>query len=502
MSYEMIAIFMFSAMMLMLLTGQRVFGAIGFVASISAIWLWGVGGSDIPFSAVMKLMKWYPLLTLPMFIFMGYVLSESKIADDLYRMFHVWMGPVSGGLAIGTIGLMVLISAMNGLSVAGMAIGATIALPELLKRNYDKRMITGVIQAGSSLGILVPPSVVLVLYALIAHQPVGQLWLAGIVPGLVMAGMFIVYIYLRCKITPSLGAPMRPEERAEYERVSEEPFRLDIVLLAIIVAVIAAFFAGALQGKHAILVILLLLLGWTLVKDRLPWVRRLYIREKYRLLTAGALPLVIFFAMMVPFVNGWTSLTESSAIGAMTAFIAAVMKRRMTWKVFEKSVRSTLAVSCMFMFIIVAAMGFGAVFDGLGAVKAIESLFTEKLGLSPWMILILMQLSFLLMGTFLDDTAMLVIVAPLYIPLVGHLGFDLIWYGVLYTITTQIAYMTPPFGYNLFLMRAMAPPQINMRDIYGSIIPFVGVMILALALNMAFPEIALWLPHYVYLGGN
>ena len=175
--------------------------------------LWGVGGSNIAFSSAIKLMKWYPLLTLPLFIFMGYVLSESRIANDLYRMFHVWMGPVNGGLAIGTIGLMVLISAMNGLSVAGMAIGATIALPELLKRGYDKQMVTGVIQAGSSLGILVPPSVVLVLYAMIARQPVGQLWLAGVLPGLMMAALFVIYIVVRCKLNPKLGPALPPEER-------------------------------------------------------------------------------------------------------------------------------------------------------------------------------------------------------------------------------------------------------------------------------------------------
>ncbi len=148
MSQDLIAIVMFSGMLGLLLTGQRVFGAIGFVAVVAALCLWGDrGGFDLAFAASIKLMKWYPLLTLPMFIFMGYVLSESKIADDLYKMFHVWMGGLSGGLAVGTIGLMVLISAMNGLSVAGMAIGATIALPELLKRNYDKLMVTGVIQA-------------------------------------------------------------------------------------------------------------------------------------------------------------------------------------------------------------------------------------------------------------------------------------------------------------------------------------------------------------------
>ncbi|HSN69966.1 MAG TPA: TRAP transporter large permease subunit, partial [Steroidobacteraceae bacterium] len=158
----------------------------------------------------------------------------------------------------------------------------------------------------------------------------------------------------------------------------------------------------------------------------------------------------------------------------------------------------SLAVSCMFMWVILAALCFGAVFDGLGAVKAIEFLFLEKWGLTPWEVLILMQLTYLVMGTFLDDTAMLVIVAPLYVPLVIELGFDPIWYGVLYTITCQIAYMTPPFGYNLFLMRAMAPPEITLGDIYRSIIPFVLVMITGLAIVMAFPQIALWLPELVY----
>ena len=438
MSFEMIALLMFASMMLMLMTGQRVFAGIGFVAVVSAMLLWGDGGVEIAFTASMKLMKWYPLLTLPLFIYMGFILSESGIADDLYKMFHVWMGGLNGGLAIGTIGLMVLISAMNGLSVAGMAIGATIALPELLKRGYDKRMISGVVQAGSSLGILVPPSVVLVLYAMIARQPVGKLWLAGVIPGLMMAAMFIIYIAVRCKINPTLGPPLSKEER-------------DIPLA-----------------------------------------------EKLKLLQAGMLPLIIFFVMMFPFVKGWTSLVESSAVGAATATIAAIAKRRLTKQVFEDTVRQTLNISAMFMWIILAALAFGAVFDGVGAVKAIKGFFLDSLGLGPWEVLILMQLSFLLMGTFLDDTAMLVIVAPLYVPLVGALGFDLIWYGILYTITSQIAYMTPPFGYNLFLMRAMAPPEITLKDIYMSIIPFVGVMLLALTTIIVFPQIALWLPGLVY----
>jgi len=438
MSYEAIAIIMFGSMLLMLLTGQRVFAAIGIVSTVAALLLWGEGGVEMPFTAAFKLFKWYPLLTLPLFIYMGYILSESGIADDLYRMFHVWFGGLKGGLAVGTIGLMVVISAMNGLSVAGMAIGATIALPEMLRRGYDKIMITGVVQAGSSLGILVPPSVVLVLYGMIARESVGKLWLAGALPGLMMAALFIIYIVIRCRVQPHLGPTVSEADR------------------------------------------------------------NLPMREKLRLLRAGIIPFLIFFFMTGLFVMGITSLVESSAVGATAATLAALAKRRLNRKVMEETIRKTLGISCMFMWIILAALCFGAVFDGIGAARAIETLFITNWNLTPWEVLIMMQISYLFMGMFLDDTAMLVIVAPLYVPLVKILGFDPVWYGVLYTITCQIAYMTPPFGYNLFLMRAMAPPEITLADIYRSISPFVLVMILALILVMTFPQIALWLPEQVY----
>ncbi len=428
---------MFVTMLLMLITGQRVFGAIGFVSAAAALLLWGEGAMEMPYTATWKLFKWYPMLTLPLFIYMGYMISESGIANDLYRMFHVYFGGVKGGLAIGTMGMMVAISAMNGLSVAGMAIGATIALPEMLRRGYDKRMITGVVQAGSSLGILIPPSVVLVLYGMIARQPVSKLWLAGVFPGLLMATLFILYIYIRCRLQPELGPTLPKEER------------------------------------------------------------QMPLGEKIKLLRAGIIPFVIFFAMTGLFLMGIASLVECSAVGALGATIAAFFKKKLNKEVIEATLRKTLGVSCMFMWIILAALCFGAVFDGIGAVKAIETLFIERWELSPWGVLIMMQLSYILMGMFLDDTAMLVIVAPLYVPLIIALGFDPIWYGILYTITCQIAYMTPPFGYNLFLMRAMAPNEISLADIYRSIIPFVLVMCFGLAIVMIFPEIATWLPDYV-----
>jgi tripartite ATP-independent transporter DctM subunit len=274
---------------------------------------------------------------------------------------------------------------------------------------------------------------------MIARQPVGQLWLAGVGPGLLLAALFIVYIVIRCHLQPNLGPPLPLEERQQ--------------------------------------------ISWG---------------EKIRLLRAGILPLLIIFAMTGLFVMGATSMVESSAVGALAATLVAAFKGRITWKVMNDTLRKSLAVSCMFMWVILAALAFGAVFDGLGAVRAIEVLFLEKWGLEPWHVLILMQVTYLVMGTFLDDTAMLIIVAPLYIPLIIALGFDPIWYGVLYVITCQIAYITPPFGYNLFLMRAMAPKGITLIDIYKSIIPFVLIMIVGLILVIVFPQIALWLPEQVY----
>lgn len=428
---------MFSTLMLLMLTGQRVFAAMGFVGVAAALFLWGDGSSALGFNAAIKLFNWYPMLTLPMFIFMGFMLSESGIANDMYHMFHVWMGSLKGGLAVGTLLIMVLISCMNGLSVAGMAIGCSVALPELLKRKYDKRMISGLIQAGSSLGILIPPSIVLVLYGMIARQPVSKLWLAGIGPGILLTAMFLVYILVRCHLNPKMGPALDKSER-----------------------------------------------NYT-------------ITEKLKVLSSGIIPLLLIFSVIGSFFSGLTSLVESSALGALASFVVALLRKRLTWPIFKKILRETLNNSAMFMWIMMAALAFAAVFDGLGAVRALEGLFMNELGLSPWQILLMMQISFIILGIFLDDTAMLVIVAPLYIPLVIKLGFNPIWFGILYTITCQIAYITPPFGYNLFLMRAMSPSSITIRDIYASIIPFVLIMIVALVLIMIFPEIALWLPEHI-----
>ena len=422
----------------MLLTGQRVFGAIGFVSAAAALLLWGDGAIEMPYTSAWKLFKWYPMLTLPLFIYMGFMISESGIANDLYKMFHVWFGGIKGGLAIGTMGMMVAISAMNGLSVAGMAIGATIALPEMLRRGYDKRMITGVVQAGSSLGILVPPSVVMVLYGMIARQPVSKLWLAGILPGLMMATLFILYIAIRCHLQPNLGPALPSEER-------QIPFK-----------------------------------------------------EKLVLLKAGLIPFAIFFTMTGLFLMGIASLVECSAVGALGATLAALYKKNLNKRIIEVTLRKTLGVSCMFMWIILAALCFGAVFDGIGAVNAIESLFIERWNLSPWGVLIMMQISYIFMGMFLDDTAMLVIVAPLYVPLIIALGFDPIWFTVLFAVCLQTSFLTPPVGFAIFYLKGVAPPEINVPVIYKGVIPFVLLQILGGIIIFNFASVVTWLPSQAY----
>ncbi|HCG20483.1 MAG TPA: C4-dicarboxylate ABC transporter, partial [Verrucomicrobia bacterium] len=295
----------------------------------------------------------------------------------------------------------------------------------------------GVIQAGSSLGILFPPSVVLVLYGMIAREQVKDLWLAGVGPAVLLSILFFGYVIIRCRINPKLG-PILPKEQRNF--------------------------------------------SWA---------------EKFRVLRAGILPILLVLSVIGSFFSGLTSLEESSAVGALAAFLIALCKKRLTLKVFTKTLKETLDNSAMFLWIMMAALSFSAVFDSLHAVDVLKQFFTSDLGLSPWCILFLMQLTFIVMGIFLDDTAMLIIVAPLFIPLVKELGFSPIWFGVLYTITCQIAYITPPFGYNLFMMRAMSPDCITIKDIYASIVPFLFLMIAAIVLIMLFPQIALWLPDYV-----
>jgi tripartite ATP-independent transporter DctM subunit len=437
MSIEFIFISMFGLMMLSFLTGQRIFIIIGAIGAVFALFLWGPGGLDMVFFATYSFMKWYVLIAIPPFIFMGVILARSGLADDLYEAIYKWMGPVRGGLAMGTIGICAAMAAMIGENISATVATGLIGLPSMLKRKYNKLMVTGAIQAGGALGFLIPPSLVFILYGLIARVSIGQLWLGGVFPGLLLATMHIAYIGIRCYFQPHLGPPIPKEERATWG-------------------------------------------------------------EKFRSLRGAVLPVLIIFLVLGLLFMGLTSLVECAAIGAVGALGAAALHHRLNWKLLVMALDETLKISCMFMWIIAAALLFSAVFDGLGTVGVLERLLAHFE--NKWMIISFMMFSWIVLGCVMDDTAMLIIVAPLYVPIVAHLGFSLVWFGVLYVVNCQMAYLTPPFGYNLFIMRGIAPPEITMGDIYRSVVPFVGVQFICLIIVMIFPQIALWLPSVVFAG--
>ena len=439
MDIVLITVFMFASMMMLLLTGREIFIVIGAVGAIAALFLWGPGAQNMAFSAGFAFTNWYLLLTIPCFVFMGLTLGNSGVADKLFEAMYLFSGRIKGGLAMGTVGICALIATMTGESFAATATAGTIALPSMLKRKYDKLMVTGVVQAGGALGFLIPPSIVFILYGIIARVSIGHLWVAGILPGLLLAGMYIAYIGIRCKLNPALGPALPPEQRVS-------------------------------------------------------------LKSKFIALRAGIAPIILIFMVLGLLFMGITTLVECAAIGAVGSLVIAAINRRLTGDLIRKVTRETFDISVMILWIFIAALLFSAVFDGLGAIKAIEPIIT-KFGGSGLGVIALMLASFVAMGAVLDDTAMLLIVAPLYIPIVAELGYSLVWFGVLYVITCQMAYITPPFGYNLFMMAAIAPKEISIGDIYRSIIPFVAIQAGALVLILRFPEIALWLPR-LYTGSG
>lgn len=441
MSPEFVAVFMFTSMLLFILIGREIFAVIGGIGTIAALLLWGTGGEAMPFSAGYSFMKWSALLVIPLFVFMGLVLQKSGLADKLFDAIYLWTGRVNGGLGMGTVGLCALIATMSGESAAGTVTAGTIGLPAMLKRGYDKTMVTGIVQAAGALGFLIPPSIVFVLYGMIARVSIGHLWLAGVFPGLILAALYVVYIWIRCTLNPKMGPPIPAEVKITWN-------------------------------------------------------------QRFKSLGVGIAPLLLIFAVLGLVFLGVTTVMECGAIGAAGSLVVAAAYRRLNWKIMKDILDGTMMISAMFIWIFLAAMLFSQVYDGLGAIHMVEKLLHGLAGDNPWLVIVIMQLSFFLMGCVLDDTAMLLLVAPLYIPVVDKLGFDLVWYGVLYVLNCQIAYLTPPFGYNLFIMRGIVPKGsgITMGTIYLSIIPFVMIQMICLALVMVFPGLAMWLPDYFFSG--
>lgn len=438
MSPVIITVLMFGSVILFMVAGVPISFILGGVGIGFGIWLWGPAAADLIYYSTMDLMYNFIFAAIPLFVFMGLVLQESGVVEALFGTIHRWAGGLGGGLGMGTVAICAVMAAMVGITGAATVTMGVIALPAMLKRKYDKRIAVGLIMAGGALGFLIPPSVMMIMYAFLSGVSIGKLFAGGVLPGLMLAAMYITYIGVRCYFQPEMGPALPPEERATW-------------------------------------------------------------KENILALRGIVLPVILIVVVLGFIFLGITSPTEASGVGALGALICAAIHRKLNWGLVKRAGLATLRLSGMIFWITIAAIAFGKVYTGLGAPQMVRETMAG-LGISPWGILIMMQLSFFIMGMFLDDIAILFIAMPIYIPIIVSLGFDPLWFAILYIVNMQMAYLTPPYGFNLFYMRGVAPPEITMGDIYRSVIPFVTLQAVGLAIIMIFPQIVLFLPNLLFGG--
>jgi len=433
MSVEAITGLLFGSMVVCLVLGLPLAFVLGGLAVVLTYFLWGPPALYMIASRTFGGMMVFVLVATPMFIFMANMLEKSGVADDLYDTMHDWLGGINGGLAIGTVLICVIFAAMAGVSGAATVSMGLIALPAMLKRGYNKSIAVGSIMSGGALGILIPPSVTMIFIGLISEQSVGKLFMGGVFPGILLAVLFIIYISIRCLFQPHLGPPLPREQRATWQK--------------------------KVTGLRALII-----------------------------------PGLLVFMVLGTMFLGITTPTEAAALGAVGSIISAAVYRRLKWPLFKEACYRTFSLTVMVTWIYYAALCFTSLYAATGAADLVANILVTVPG-GRWGTVIAMQLIFLILGCFLDPLGIIMICLPLFCPIVASLGFDLIWFGVLFVINMEMAYLTPPFGFNLFYMRGVAPKEVTMGDIYRSVAPFVLLQLTGLILVMIFPNIITWLPN-------
>jgi len=436
MSIELLTIMFFAALFIFLILGLPVAFVLGGVSVVFLYFTWGPQSFYMVAAQTWGAMNKFSLVAIPLFIFMAMILEKAGVANDLYEMMYVWFGPVRGGLAIGTVVICAIFGAMCGISGAAVVSMGTIALPSMLKYGYDKQLALGCINAGGSLGILIPPSVIMIIYALISGESVGKLFAGGVVPGILIATLLSLYITIRCLIQPSLGPAIPKEERGDWSR-------------------------------------------------------------KITALKAVILPLCIVVLVLGSIIGGITTPTESAAAGVLGAMVSGLVYRQLNWPLIKDAALRTLRLTSMIMWILFGAYCFSAAYNGMGAPSLIRNLM-EIIPGGPWGSIIFIQIILLLLGMVLDPAGIMMITGPVFLPVVNAHGFDPVWFGILFTVNMEIGYMTPPFGFNLFYLKGIVPSSISMADIYRSVIPYTAVEISGLALVMIFPALVTWLPNKMF----
>lgn len=430
-----IVLFMFLAVIILFTMRTPVAFTLGVVGIGSLLLLNGPRFLLMLPPSMLETMTSIILLAIPLFIFIGSMLGKSGIADEIFEMIYKWLGPVPGGLAIGTVFICVVFAAMVGVVGAATVTMGLIALPAMLKRGYKTTLAIGCISGGGALGFLIPPSVTMIVYASLSNLSIGKMFLAGVFPGLLLSGLFMGYILIRSLIDPSLAPPIPVEERV----------------------------------------------GWG---EKIVSVRNL------------TMPFILIFSIMGTIFSGLATPTEAAAVGALVSIFIVLIRERSfakTMTVVNEAVKKTASLTSMVLWIIIGCLAFSAVVNTLGLPLLLKDLI-DSIGISPWLVLVVMQISFFLLGMVMDDLPIIMITVPIYVPLITMLGFDPLWFGILFIVNMQMAYLTPPFGFVLFYMKGVVPPDISMGQIYRSVWPFITLQALCLIIIMAFPQIVLWLP--------
>lgn len=437
MDIGLLTILLFLAILLLFAMGAPVAFALGGVAMLFGLLTWGPQSFNIIPPTVMNGTSSFLLLAVPLFIFMGQILFRSGLGEAMFHAVHVLAGRIRGGLAIGVIIVCSLMGAMVGIIGAGIMTAGSVAIPPMLSKGYNKYLTLGSVMAGGGMGILIPPSIPMIIFASVTNTSIGRMFAGGVFPGLIMAGMFIIYIGVRCFIQPEMGPVLPRSENTERRRE---------ILIA------------ARDGGLAFLLILIVL-GSILVGAATP--------------------------------------TEAAAIGGVGAILIAILYRHFNWQVLKESSIGAMKLTAIFVWIVIGATVFSNFHMLMGAGRLLTN-FTAEMGLGPWGTIIMMQVSMLVMGFIMDEFIIVLICAPLYTPIAISYGFDPIWFGILMILNMEIAIQTPPYGFALFYLKGVAPPEITMMDIYKSIGPFLTIKFIVLVLCMVFPDIITWLPNRLF----
>jgi tripartite ATP-independent transporter DctM subunit len=417
------------AIFLFLITGMPLAWVTGLVALLFTFGWFGESALPLVTARVYGFITEYSLVAVPMFIFMAALLDRSGIAKDLFNGMRVLAGRLPGGVAVQTLIVAILLAAMSGVIGGEIVLLGILALPQMLRLGYDRNLSIGVVVAGGSLGTMMPPSIVLIIYGLMASVSIADLFTAAITPALLLFGSYVAYVLVRCYFNPLLGPPMSNEEMAEESIGSA--FKSLLAPVLIVAVVLGSIYAGI------------------------------------------------------------ASITEAAALGVSAVLVVSILRRELSFKMLQKSLTHTLETCGMIIWIGIGAAALVGVYNLMGGSRFVSGTILG-LDIAPVFVIMIMMLILLVLGMFLDWIGIALLTLPIFVPIVVQLGYDPIWFGILFAVNMQVSYLTPPFGPAAFYLKSVAPPEISLRHIYSSVLPFIAIQLVVLAILLFFPEIATW----------